>query len=463
MAGRTFDSVTEVLSRAFPERRIYIRSDARTRYWTIGPVSQCGLAFVLAAGVAWSGFTSYVYIHGAMDGRTAESRLAASEEAYEIQLAALREQQKILEEELNRSNARGDAVTRELSEKQRLLVDTANSYQTARAELEGLRAEVEALSSERRDELAEINALNEELVELRLALAEAAQRDAAMDETLATFSRSITDVIAARDSAEAHVETLDLRVAELESEVGAWQGRQESLLAQLEEATQSSLESLDSIFVDAELDLEDILSRAREDYTGRGGTYEPVGPIEPIEPIEPVVDDRHSALEPAAEPKPPDGVRVASLMNDLERVSLMRVAIGRLPFGMPTEGARITSGFGVRSDPYRRRKAMHYGLDLAAPTGTPIYATAEGVVTFAGRQSGYGNVVKIRHAFGFETLYGHLSKSRVQVGQRVRRGMLIADMGSTGRSTGSHLHYEVRIDGQPVNPTKFIRAARNVL
>jgi murein DD-endopeptidase MepM/ murein hydrolase activator NlpD len=71
--------------------------------------------------------------------------------------------------------------------------------------------------------------------------------------------------------------------------------------------------------------------------------------------------------------------------------------------------------------------------------------------------------VKIRHAFGFETLYGHLSKSRVQVGQRVRRGMLIADMGSTGRSTGSHLHYEVRIDGQPVNPTKFIRAARNVL
>ena len=91
------------------------------------------------------------------------------------------------------------------------------------------------------------------------------------------------------------------------------------------------------------------------------------------------------------------------------------------------------------------------------------YSTAEGVVTFAGRQRGYGIVVKIRHAFGFETVYAHLSKSRVKVGQRVERGQRIADMGSTGRSTGSHLHYEVRIDGVPVNPSKFIGAARDVL
>jgi murein DD-endopeptidase MepM/ murein hydrolase activator NlpD len=94
---------------------------------------------------------------------------------------------------------------------------------------------------------------------------------------------------------------------------------------------------------------------------------------------------------------------------------------------------------------------------------TPIYATADGIVTLAGRQGGYGRVVKIRHAFGFETVYAHLNRARVKVGQRVGRGDRIGDMGSSGRSTGNHVHYEIRIDTKPVNPVKFIEAARDVL
>jgi murein DD-endopeptidase MepM/ murein hydrolase activator NlpD len=106
---------------------------------------------------------------------------------------------------------------------------------------------------------------------------------------------------------------------------------------------------------------------------------------------------------------------------------------------------------------------MHSGLDIAAPRGTPIYATADGVVTISGRQGGYGRMVKIRHAFGFETVYAHLSRTRVKVGQRIGSGDRIGDMGSTGRSTGNHVHYEIRIDNKPVNPVKFIEAARDVL
>ena len=94
---------------------------------------------------------------------------------------------------------------------------------------------------------------------------------------------------------------------------------------------------------------------------------------------------------------------------------------------------------------------------------TPVYATADGIVTQAGRQRGYGRVVKIRHAFGFETVYAHLNRARVKVGQRVGRGDRIGDMGSTGRSTGNYVHYEIRIDNKPVNPVKFIEAARDVL
>ena len=444
MSSGVFYTINQRLSRVFPERRVYVRSDARTRYWTFSPISQAGVAVVFSALVGWTAFTSLTFIDNAMDGRTAENRLEASQEAYEIQLSALREQQRLLEQELNRSNERGDTVTRELSEKQRLLVETAGRLHDADAELTGLRTEFETLLRQRREDEDLINALNEEVVGLRLTMAELEQGDAEMTETLATFAATMRAVIDERDRASVRAEELDIQVAELEGEIRGWENRQEHLLAQIEDATKSSLTDLNSLFTGSDVDLESILKQTQRDYTGRGG-----GPVD--------------EAEPAEEAQADSGERVAALMNDMERMSLMRVAIDRLPFGMPTRNARRTSGFGYRRDPYRRSKRMHNGVDFAAPRGTPIYATGEGVVTFSGRQSGYGIVVKIRHAFGFETVYAHLSKSRVTVGQRVERGDRIADMGSTGRSTGSHLHYEIRIDGKPINPSKFIRADRNVL
>jgi murein DD-endopeptidase MepM/ murein hydrolase activator NlpD len=105
---------------------------------------------------------------------------------------------------------------------------------------------------------------------------------------------------------------------------------------------------------------------------------------------------------------------------------------------------------------------MHNGTDFAGPHGTPIYSTADGVVKKASWQSGYGRMVTIQHEFGIETRYAHLSKIRVKPGQRVSRGERIGDMGNTGRSTGTHLHYEVRVGGRPVNPMTYIKAARNV-
>ena len=105
---------------------------------------------------------------------------------------------------------------------------------------------------------------------------------------------------------------------------------------------------------------------------------------------------------------------------------------------------------------------MHNGTDFAGAHGTDIFATADGVVVHAGWQSGFGQLVRIRHDFGIETLYAHNSNIRVRKGQRVSRGDHIADMGSTGRSTGTHLHYEVRVGGKPVNPMIYIKAANDV-
>ena len=145
----------------------------------------------------------------------------------------------------------------------------------------------------------------------------------------------------------------------------------------------------------------------------------------------------------------------------LDNISQGAIAV---PSEKPVRTAAFTSGFGVRSDPFRGAAAMHAGIDLAGPVGTPIHATADGIVSEAGyNNGGYGNLVKINHGRGIETRYGHLSAMAVSPGQRVTRGQMIGRMGSTGRSTGSHLHYEVRIDGRAVNPIPFMKSTDYLL
>jgi murein DD-endopeptidase MepM/ murein hydrolase activator NlpD len=129
------------------------------------------------------------------------------------------------------------------------------------------------------------------------------------------------------------------------------------------------------------------------------------------------------------------------------------------PTGMPVPGY-ISSYFGVRADPFDGRSARHTGLDIATPRGTPVHAVAEGMVTFAGVRSGYGNVVEIDHGNGYMTRYAHNSKLDVNPGQHVQVGTVIANAGSTGRSTGSHVHFEVWFDGRVVNPLAFVRNHR---
>ena len=115
-----------------------------------------------------------------------------------------------------------------------------------------------------------------------------------------------------------------------------------------------------------------------------------------------------------------------------------------------------TSKFGMRLDPFTGSKVMHSGLDIAAAPGTPIYAPANGVVSYVGYESGYGNLVTIDHGYGVKTRYAHNSEVTVKYGQQVKRGDKIAAVGSTGRSSGYHLHYEVRVNGVAVNPKDYI-------
>jgi len=286
---------------------------------------------------------------------------------------------------------------------------------------------------------AERDALRAEAAAARAALRTVARERREIGDTLGRLSAALaaaaSDRDAARVSASQAADALDAAAADL----AALQAREAALLAHIEAVAARSMGPIESVLREAGVDVEDALDSLRG---GAGGPFVPVDGVE----------ERFGE----------DG-RVVAALAALERNALLHEAAQRLPIAEPMPGNRITSGFGVRRDPFLRRLSRHEGIDYPARIGTPILAPADGVVSFVGSQRGYGRMVKIRHAFGVETVYAHLNAAKVRAGQRVIRGQPVAAVGNTGRSTGPHLHYEVRVDGRPVDPMKFIEAGRHVL
>lgn len=186
------------------------------------------------------------------------------------------------------------------------------------------------------------------------------------------------------------------------------------------------------------------LGIAPERFSGTGGPYEAA-----------------NSAEASADMRADQQFR--SLFQTWRRLDNLQQATIAIPSAFPVATLSFTSNYGVRRDPFRGTLAMHAGVDIPGPVGTPVYATADGMVDRAGAASGYGNLVEIDHGRGIQTRYGHLSRVLVAPNTYVHRGQLIALMGSTGRSTGPHLHYEVRIDGHAVNPAPFLQNADYLL
>jgi murein DD-endopeptidase MepM/ murein hydrolase activator NlpD len=231
----------------------------------------------------------------------------------------------------------------------------------------------------------------------------------------------------------------------MEQRIALMQDQNDAIFRQLEEAMTVSVAPLDKMFRDAGMPTDRILETVRRGYSGQGG---------PMTPL---------SFTTRGEETSPDTLRANRLLNQMDRLNLYRIAAEKAPFATPVKSSfRFTSSFGYRRDPKTGGRRMHSGVDFAAGMGTPLYSTADGVVIHAGWQSGYGRLVKIQHEFGIETRYAHMSRIRVKVGQRVSRGQRIGDMGASGRVTGVHLHYEVRVGGKAVNPMIYIKAANDV-
>ncbi len=234
----------------------------------------------------------------------------------------------------------------------------------------------------------------------------------------------------------AKIQGVDNVIVRLQTSLDQVEGRQIAALSSVEDSMESRVRRMRGVFSDLGLDMAQL--EAATPRVGMGGPYVPVKLASDAGPFE----------------------------RQLYRINITRSQVERLnrtlalvPYRKPVIGeVEFTSGFGVRSDPFLGRPAMHTGLDFRAAMGDPVRATANGKVASSGWAGGYGRRVEIDHGNGLSTRYGHLSEINVKVGDTIKIGQVIGAVGSTGRSTGPHLHYETRIDGEAVDPQKFLRA-----
>ncbi|CAM4268008.1 M23 family metallopeptidase [Palleronia rufa] len=430
--------VGAALSRAFPERRLFLRSDTETRFVRLTPASQALTSACATIVLGWTILASSMILMDSVGSGQLRDHSAREQRTYEDRLNAMSEERDAALKEARSAQERFASALVQVSDMQSELLDS----ETRREELErgmGVAyANLKTAILERDSAKEEAQSLAAQVDGDPDATAELA-RMGEFQSTIDVLASTLDGTARQRDEMAAEAMEAEQFAEEMILEAKLSEDRNDRIFNQLEDALAISVKPLDKMFRQAGLDTDTLLDAVRRDYSGQGG---------PLTPI--TFSTKGAPLDSASR-------RANGIIDRLDQMNLYRIAAQKAPFALPVkDNFRFTSGFGPRWG------RMHNGSDFAGPKGTPIYATADGVVTYAGRLSSFGNFVRIQHEFGIETSYAHQSKLRVKVGQRVSRGDRIGDMGTTGRSTGNHLHYEVRVGGEPVNPMTFIKAARNV-
>ncbi len=423
-----------LIERFFPERRLFLRSDTDTRFIRLTSETQA-IAFVGAVTfVGWTIVATSILMMDSIGAGNFRDQAQRDQITYQQRLNTLSAERDARAAEALAAQDRFNAALRQISVMQTELLDS----EVRRRELE---TGIDVIQATLRDVMKARDAADRSLAALEAELRGevATARAGGDDATLTLLNDALARTAEERDKVVADAQLSLIRAAEMQAEIEIMEDKNDRIFRQLEEAMTVSMMPLDKMFEKAGMDPDDIIGEVRKGYSGQGG---------PLMPL---------SFSTRGEEPGPDTLRANRILNQMDRLNMYRIAAQKAPFASPLKDSfRFTSGFGYRWG------RLHAGTDFAAPHGTAIYSTAEGVVIHAGWQSGYGRLVKIQHQFGIETRYAHLSKIRVKVGDRVSRGERIGDMGNTGRSTGTHLHYEVRVGGEPVNPMIYIKAANDV-
>ncbi|WP_460273272.1 DUF5930 domain-containing protein [Celeribacter sp. ULVN23_4] len=429
--------LNHLLERRFPERRVFLRSDNDTRYLRITPITQLVAITGTSVFAVWMIIATAIILMDSIGSGNLREQSNRDLVLFENRLAELANERDMRAEEAAAAQDRFNTALAQISSMQSQLLASEERVRE-------LEKGVDVVQTNLRNALKDRDAAETDKARLIAQRdGDAANAGGMSAEEVATtvdvLSAALSDTAAERDemvmSAHQAMQVAD----NLEIDLKLMEEKNDRIFSQLEDAVTISVAPLDKMFKSAGMDPDRLIETVKQGYSGQGG------------PLTPITFSTKGGI------MDPDSMRANAIIDKMDKLNLYRIAAQKVPFALPLHDAyRMTSPFGPRWG------RMHEGQDFASAYGTPIYATADGVVTFAGWSSGYGRLVKIQHDFGIETRYGHQSQILVKVGQRVSRGEQIGAMGNSGRSTGTHLHYEIRENGKAVNPMNYIKAARDV-
>ena len=405
----------------FPEREFHYRARGKVQYFSISGATQFGLVMLVAMGVGWSVFATFFFV-------TFDRVLREKE----IEVVQARKGQKQLLAEVARFNHRLRLVARNLERSRAdLLVLGRKGKGTGPGGRRMTAAEREQVARSQKALSAQIKILGGAYRELN-------KRSANLESGLRTFGSEVETMMAEHTKTKRERNRLRRRVLVLRKEMRDMLSVQGRIVVRLDTEAKKSIEQAENVI--AMTDLRPAVLLAQITTDGVGGPYTVVSSGEP------------GGLQD----------RMAKLTLRVRRLEMLRRVIRNLPLGAPLDTYRQTSGFGRRRDPFRGTWSSHHGLDFVNKPGTPVMASAAGTVVWSGWRGGYGWMLELDHGMGIRTRYAHLQKILVGKGQKVSFRQKIGLLGTSGRSTGPHLHYEVVVNGKQVNPIKFITAGKYV-
>ncbi len=423
------------LAHFLPDQTVTMSDHHGIRSFTLSPIKRLVFGSAIIGLAIWAVIATVTLLIYSLGEDKMRQRSAVLTLAYETRLNDLQAERDSLSGQLANVSARMLTAQSQLMNQQQNILQLSTEQQNMDANIANLRGQLGKMLSDRDMAIEASTNLGIELASLRELMTSRLGGQSDVLATIETLTLALADVVETRDMVQADISTLKDQIDAMELQRQLSAQRQDRMLTQLEDAIEVSLVPLSNLFAAVGMDVDGILANVRQNYSGTGGISdeEVTGAINPT--------DR----------------RIDQLLQGLDQVASLNLAVSSLPLAFPLRTAyRQTSPFGPRGG------RIHKGLDLAGARDSPILATGDGVVSFSGVQSGFGNLVIINHANGYQTYYAHMSRSRVTVGTVVARGDRIGDMGNSGRSSGVHLHYEIRADGVSINPMTFIKAGRNV-
>jgi len=398
MLNDVISDVRTHILRHFPERQIYLRSGGEVKYYVLSTRLQLTVSTAFTVMALWCLYTMINLLVGHNPLRTSGQAMKSQKANYERMVADLKAKEENTRLMLSEQRDNFETMARQLEQKHQTL-----------SQIMGAQMNAGALTGSPTVEYATSRVL------------------------MAPTARDATP----RESRRGFVQTASLTTGmNFDNSLNTMGASQDVFLISAERDTQDKIERNRALIKSTDMDVDTVLKSAP---SGKGGPYAPLNSIKP---------NSEGFVS-----------RVSAIQARAAEVDALDEAVAALPLGHPvgTETYR-TSSFGLRQDPFTKRPTMHHGLDFGGQRLAPIVATADGVVTYVGTKGAYGRTVEIDHGHGFKTRYSHLHKTFVKRGQTVDKGFKVGGMGSTGRSTANHLHYEIHFQGRAYDPSKFLKA-----